>query len=97
MKLSKTEVEKIARLARLKLSDGEIEEYRGQLSDVLGHIAQLDEVDVADVPITTQVTGQTNVLAEDAVRPSMDPKRSLAGAPATEGSQIKVKAVFEEA
>ena len=95
MKLSRQEVEKIARLARLSLSDDEIEQHRSQLSEVLTYVDQLKELDVADVPTTAQVTGQTNVLADDAVAPGGDRKKLLANAPVTDGDSIKVKAVFE--
>lgn len=95
MKLSRQEVEKIARLARLSLSDEGIEQYRGQLSEVLTYVDQLKEVDVADVPTTAQVTGRVNALADDAVRDGGDRKKLLANAPAMDGDSIKVKAVFE--
>lgn len=95
MKLSRQEVEKIARLARLSLSDAEIEKYRSQLSDVLTYVDQLKELDTSDVPTTAQVTGQTNVLADDAVWNGGDRKKLLANAPAIDGDSIKVKAVFE--
>lgn len=95
MKLSRQEVEKIARLARLSLSDEEIEQYRGQLSEVLTYVEQLKELDVEGVPTTAQVTGLTNVLADDAVQNGDDRKKLLANVPAVDGDSIKVKAVFE--
>ena len=95
MKLSRQEVEKIARLARLSLSEEEIEQYRSQLSEVLTYVEQLKELDVTDVPTTAQVTGQTNVLADDVVQDGGDRKKLLANAPVTDGDSIKVKAVFE--
>jgi aspartyl-tRNA(Asn)/glutamyl-tRNA(Gln) amidotransferase subunit C len=95
MKLSRQEVEKIARLARLSLSDEEIEQYRSQLSEVLTYVEQLKELDVDDIPTTAQVTGQTNVLADDTVQTGGDRKNLLANAPVTDGDSIKVKAVFE--
>lgn len=95
MKLSRQEVEKIARLARLSLSNEEIEQYQDQLSEVLTYVEQLKEVDVDGVPTTAQVTGQVNALADDVVRGGGDRKKLLANAPATDGDSIKVKAVFE--
>jgi aspartyl-tRNA(Asn)/glutamyl-tRNA(Gln) amidotransferase subunit C len=95
MKLSRQEVEKIARLARLSLSDEEIEQYRSQLSEVLTYVDQLNELDINDVPTTAQVTGQTNVLADDVVQDGGDRQKLLKNAPATDGDSIKVKAVFE--
>lgn len=96
MKITREEVEKIALLARLKLTEAEVEQYRTQLSEVLTYIEQLKEATVKDVPTTAQVTGLTNVMADDAAAKSGDAKQLLAGAPATEGDSIKVKAVFDE-
>ncbi len=96
MKITREEVEKIAQLARLKLTEAEIAQYQTQLSEVLTYVDQLKEAKVADVPTTAQVTGLTNVMADDAVVDQPDVKKLLSGAPATEGSSIKVKAVFDE-
>lgn len=96
MKLTKTEVEKIAKLARLKLSDEEISTYQGQLSDILGYIDQLNEVDTKKVVPTAQVTGQTNSLADDEVANEPRTEELLAGVPSTDGDSIQVKAVFKD-
>lgn len=97
MNLKKKDIQHIANLARLDLSPGEIKEIAPQLSDILNYIGQLKEVDTTDVSPTAQVTGQANVLREDAVE---DWDRngiatSLNQAPALEGNQIKVKRVLE--
>jgi aspartyl-tRNA(Asn)/glutamyl-tRNA(Gln) amidotransferase subunit C len=57
MKLDKKQIKHIANLSKLKLSDKELEKYGSQLSDVLGYIDQLKEVDVSDTVPTAQVTG----------------------------------------
>ena len=62
MQLSKEEIQHIAKLARLELTDKELEKYGGQLSAVLNYIDQLKEVDVKGVEPTAQVTGLENVL-----------------------------------
>lgn len=95
MKLTADEVTQIARLARLRLTDKETEEYRQQLSEILGYVEQLSEVDTEGVEPTAQVSGQTNVLATDEVTNQPDPENLLKGAPEREGNQIKVRAVFE--
>lgn len=68
MKLTKEELEKIARLARLKLSEEEMERYAGQLTDILNYVDVLKELDTTGVPETSQVTGLTNVTRKDEAR-----------------------------
>ena len=96
MKLTEEDVKKIARLARLRLTDEEVTAYRIQLSDVLKYIEQLDEVSTALTPTTAQVTDQVNRLADDTVVNQPRTKELLANAPLPEGTHIKVKAVFDE-
>lgn len=95
MAITTEEVKKIAKLARLKLTDEELALYRKQLGDVLGYIETLSEVDVKGVPPTSQVSGITNAAADDVVKPSLDTASSLANVPVKEGDYIKVKAVFK--
>ena len=64
MKLSKQDIKHIANLARLELSEKELDKYGKQLSDVLGYIDQLQEVDTKGVEPTAQVTGLTNVFSK---------------------------------
>lgn len=97
MKLSKQEIQGIAKLARLDLTEAELEKYGGQLSAVLSYIDQLKEVDVKGVEPTAQVTGLENVLREDEVK-NWDEKEieeALKDAPEKEGRFIKVKRVIE--
>ena len=97
MNLSKDEIQHIAKLARLELTDEELEKYGGQLSAVLNYIDQLKEVDVKGVEPTAQVTGLENVLREDAVRDwdEKEIEEALADAPEREERFIKVKRVIE--
>lgn len=95
VKLTATDVAKIAALARLRLTDEETERYREQLSAILEHVAQLDEVDTSNVPATAQVTGLKNVLAHDEVQ-SQDSAKLRNGVPLSDGDLIKVRAVFGE-
>ena len=96
MKLSKKEIEHIAKLARLELSDEESELYRDQLSDVLSYIGKLQEVDTTDVEPTAQVTGLENQLREDKAWDWDDAERQadLNQAPEREEEQVKVKRVL---
>ncbi|MFA6394304.1 MAG: Asp-tRNA(Asn)/Glu-tRNA(Gln) amidotransferase subunit GatC [Patescibacteria group bacterium] len=97
MQLTKKEIEHIAKLARLDLTDAELEKYGGQLSGILGYIDMLKEVDTAGVEPTAQVTGLLNVLRDDGVMEWDESEReaALKDAPDREGRFIKVKRVFE--
>ncbi|MFA4814969.1 MAG: Asp-tRNA(Asn)/Glu-tRNA(Gln) amidotransferase subunit GatC [Candidatus Gracilibacteria bacterium] len=68
MKLTKEQVEKIAQLARLKLTDEELERYAGQLTDILTYVEVIKELDTTGVPETSQVTGLMNVTRKDEAR-----------------------------
>lgn len=93
--LSRAEVEKIASLARLELTDEEIVKYAEQLSAILGYIAQLQEIDTESTPLTSQVSGLSNVMRDDEVEACDAPRELVAMAPESEDNLVKVKAVFE--
>lgn len=94
MEISREEVEKVARLARLALTDEEAGVYQKQLSSILGYINQLGEVNTKNVPATAQVTGSVNTLADD--RASNPKQKDLpVDVPVREGTSIKVKGVFD--
>ena len=94
--LEKKDIEHIAKLARLKLSEEELEKYRAQLSDVFGYIDQLQEVDTTNVEPTAQVTGLENGFREDEVKDWDKEERNeaLKQAPELEDHQVKVKRVL---
>jgi aspartyl-tRNA(Asn)/glutamyl-tRNA(Gln) amidotransferase subunit C len=90
--LTRDDVLKLARLARLELTEDEIEAYRTQLSAVLDYVAQLQQVDIEGLEPTTQVTGLTNVMRDDELLDyGIDPKELLQLAPQNEDGHIKVK------
>lgn len=97
MQLSKEEIQHIAKLARLELTEAELEKYGGQLSAVLNYIDQLKEVDVKGVEPTAQVTGLENVLRKDKIKDwdEKEIEEALADAPEREERFIKVKRVIE--
>jgi aspartyl-tRNA(Asn)/glutamyl-tRNA(Gln) amidotransferase subunit C len=95
MALTIDEVRKVAALARLRLSDEELERMQQQLSSILDYMQVLQEVDVTDVPPTAQVTDVVNIVRPDEVRPSLPVDEALSGAPQREGDYFKVKPVFE--
>jgi aspartyl-tRNA(Asn)/glutamyl-tRNA(Gln) amidotransferase subunit C len=89
--LSREEVLKLAQLARLALSDNEVEEFRKELSDILQYVEQLQQVDITGLKPTNQVTGLTNVMREDTVRQySYAPRDLLKNVPEVQDDMIKV-------
>lgn len=94
--ISREEVEHVARLARLGLTDEEIDKFGEQLSNILENIAILNEVDTEDVPPTAQVTGLENVMREDTAQQGLTPEQVLANAPLREDDFFVVQHVFEE-
>lgn len=90
--LTRDDVLKLARLARLTVTDEEIENYRTQLSAILQYVEQLQQADVTGLEPTTQVTGLKNVMREDIVVDyGVSPDDLLRIAPKTEERHIKVK------
>lgn len=96
MALTQSEVEHVARLARLALTPDELERMREQLSAILDYIAMLQEVDVTDVPPTAQVSGLASVMRSDGVQPSLTHEQVLVNAPEQREGMFRVKAVFED-
>ena len=95
MKLSREEVLHITRLARLGLTEAEIDRTREQLSDILENFEILRQVDTSGVPPTAQSIALQNVVREDEVAPSLPPGEVLANAPRKEGEYFRVRAVLE--
>jgi aspartyl-tRNA(Asn)/glutamyl-tRNA(Gln) amidotransferase subunit C len=80
--LSRDQVLHVARLARLELSEDEVERFGTELSKVLGHIEKIEELgDLADVPPTSHVVAVENVLRADEPRPSLPREVALAQTP----------------
>ena len=90
--LSRDDVLKLANLARLDLTDEEVEEYSRELSEILHYVEKLQAVDIDGLAPTNQVTGLTNVTRKDEVKDyGYEPKELLANVPEIEADQIKVK------
>ncbi|MDD4902593.1 MAG: Asp-tRNA(Asn)/Glu-tRNA(Gln) amidotransferase subunit GatC [Patescibacteria group bacterium] len=99
MSLSKDEVKKVAALARLELTEEEIDVLTPQLGNILGYIDQLKEVDTTNTEPTAQVTGLSDVFRADEYEDwdKSEVAAALAQSPAgLEGNQIKVKKVLEQ-
>ena len=95
MTLSLEEVEHIADLARLQLSQEEKELFREQLSAILDYAACLQAVDTSGIFPTSSVLPTHGVLRSDQPRPGMSLQDLLSNAPLTEGNQFRVPAVFD--
>ncbi|MGD9030386.1 MAG: Asp-tRNA(Asn)/Glu-tRNA(Gln) amidotransferase subunit GatC [Anaerolineae bacterium] len=95
MKLSREEVEHIAGLARLALSDGEVATYQEQLSAILEHFEHLQELETEDIPPTASVLPLKSVMRADEVRPPLEREKALENAPETKDGCFKVPAVLE--
>lgn len=97
MSLTRVQVAHIAHLARLSLTEAELDTFTRQLSDILAYVDRLQAVDTTDVPPTSQVTGQHDVTRADVVTVCAPATRQriIDNIPATEGDAIKVKTVFE--
>jgi len=94
-KLTREDVLKLARLARLRLSDQEVEQFQSEISSILGYVEQLQKLDLKGLEPTSQVTGLTNVMrADKEFNYGANTKDLLKNAPATKDGHIKVKRVL---
>ena len=94
--LSRQDIAHLARLARLAVTDEELDLFAGQLEAVLDAVAKVGQADVEDVTPTTHAVPMTNVAREDVVRPSLQRDVVLAGAPAAEDGRIRVPRILGE-
>jgi aspartyl-tRNA(Asn)/glutamyl-tRNA(Gln) amidotransferase subunit C len=94
--ISRADVEHVAALARLGLTDDEIERLVPQLSRILEAVGKLSDVDTSSVGPTAQVIALENVMRDDVARPGMSRDVALAEAPLREGSLLRVPVVLEE-
>ncbi|HEV7886802.1 MAG TPA: Asp-tRNA(Asn)/Glu-tRNA(Gln) amidotransferase subunit GatC [Acidimicrobiales bacterium] len=95
--ISPADVAHVARLARLDVTDEELELFAGQLAAVLDHAADVASLDTAGVPPTAHPLPLENVLREDEERPSLDRDEVLAMAPEAEDGRFRVPRILGEA
>jgi aspartyl-tRNA(Asn)/glutamyl-tRNA(Gln) amidotransferase subunit C len=95
--ISRDDVAHVARLARLDVTEEELDRFAVQLAAVLDHAADLAALDTAGVPPTAHPYPLVNVLREDVVGPSLDRDEVLAMAPATEDGRFRVPRILGEA
>jgi aspartyl-tRNA(Asn)/glutamyl-tRNA(Gln) amidotransferase subunit C len=94
MRLSREEVQYVAELARLGLSDAEITRLQDQLSSILQHIAAIDRLDTDAIPPTAQVITMTNVMRADVVVDSLPREAVLENAPRQSAGFFEVHAIL---
>ena len=94
--ISRDEVAHLARLARLAVTDDELDLFAGQLDAILNAVAQVSEVSQQDVPPTSHAVPLTHVFREDVVRPCLTQQQALAGAPAAEEGRFRVPRILGE-
>ena len=94
--LSRDQVLHVARLARLELTDDELDRLAPQLEVILESVARVGEVAAEDIPPTSHALPITNVLRPDEIRPGLSQEQALAGAPAAEDGRFRVPRILEE-
>ncbi|MDO3402046.1 Asp-tRNA(Asn)/Glu-tRNA(Gln) amidotransferase subunit GatC [Mycolicibacterium neoaurum] len=95
--ISRDEVAHLARLARLALTDGELDSFAGQLDAILAHVGQIQSVDVTGVQATDNPLTSVNVTRPDAVVAGLSQDEALAAAPRAEDGRFAVPRILGEA
>jgi aspartyl-tRNA(Asn)/glutamyl-tRNA(Gln) amidotransferase subunit C len=94
--ITRAEVAHLARLARLDLTEDELDHYASQLDVILQSVARVSEVATPDIPATSHPIPLVNVFREDIVRPCLDRAEVLAAAPAHEDDRFRVPRILDE-
>lgn len=94
--ITRGEVEHLARLARLRLSDDELDHYADQLDVILQSVARVSEVAADDIPPMSHPIPVENVFRDDVARPGLDRAEVAAGAPAWEDDRFRVPRILDE-
>lgn len=94
MKITQKELEHVAHLARLTLSDEELDTMREQLDNILSYIDKLGELDTSEIQATTHVFSVNNAFREDVVIESLSRDQSLANAPKQNGESFQVPKII---
>jgi aspartyl-tRNA(Asn)/glutamyl-tRNA(Gln) amidotransferase subunit C len=94
--ISRDEVAHLARLARLAVTDDELELFAGQLDVILGAVARVAEVAADDIPPMTHAVPLSNIFRPDELRPGLSQEQALACAPAAEEGRFRVPRILGE-
>ena len=96
MSLTRAEVQHIAELAKLQLTEAEEALYQEQLSDILDYVQRLNTLDTGAIPPTATVLPLRSVMRDDVPRPSLPVDEVLANAPARAGDSFEVRVILED-
>jgi len=96
MSLTLEDVAKVASLARLELSEAELQQYQQQLSAILDAVEDLADLDISQVEPTAHAVSQANVWRDDVIMPCLSIDEALFNAPQQRDDQFLIQAVFEE-
>jgi aspartyl-tRNA(Asn)/glutamyl-tRNA(Gln) amidotransferase subunit C len=94
--ISRDEVAHLARLARLAVTEAELDKFAGQLDVILQSVARVGEVAAEDIPPTSHAVPLQNVFRDDLPSPGLTQQQALAGAPAVEQGRFRVPRILEE-
>lgn len=94
--ISRAEVAHLARLARLAVTDAELDLFAGQLDVILASVARVGEVAADDIPPTSHAVPLENVFRADELRPGLSQSQALSGAPASEDGRFRVPQILGE-
>jgi aspartyl-tRNA(Asn)/glutamyl-tRNA(Gln) amidotransferase subunit C len=94
--ISRSEVEHLARLARLAVTEEELDLFAGQLEKIVQAVAKVGEVADQDIPPMSHAVPLTNVFRRDLVSPGLTPEQALAAAPAAEAGRFRVPRILGE-
>ena len=92
--ITRDDVAHLARLARIAMTDDELDRLAGELDVILGAVARVQQVAAADIPPTSHAVPLTNVLRADEPAPPLGPERALAAAPEAEGGRFRVPQIL---
>ena len=96
MSITRDEVAHLARLSRLALTDAELEHFAGQLDQIIGAVARVQEVAADQIPPMTHAVPVVNVYRDDVPAAQLTPEQALACAPASEQSRFRVPRILAE-
>lgn len=95
MKISRSEVEHVARLARLALDPGELDALTGDMDAILAYVEQLNRLNTDDITPTAHAVPMANAFRQDEVRPSFTPEQAQGNAPTPDPAGFRVPRVIE--